>query len=142
MRCYRRPVAITQGTFDATHEKLTFAEAEVELLDGSMKGGGRVENWRKAPLRVEATASGIAGERMMEWVRRQIEIPADYMLRSPLEFPAGRVAWRDDGDFSFNGKLTVAHGPRLSIDMERNPRSFTIKDLSIDDGGQSARGDV
>ena len=111
-----------------------FADAKVQLLDASLSAGGVVENWRKAPLRVEATASGITGERMMEWVRRQMEIPADYMLRSPLEFSAGRVAWRDDGDFSFNGKLTVAHGPRLSIDMARNLRSFTIKELLIDDG--------
>jgi AsmA-like protein len=133
------PVAISHGAFDATHEKLTFADAQVELLDASMTGGGVIDNWRKAPLRIEATASGIIGGRLMEWVRRQTEMPADFMPRSPLEFSAGRVAWRDDGDFSFNGKLTVAHGPRLFIDMARNPRSFTIKDLSIDDAGQSAR---
>jgi hypothetical protein len=133
------PVAVTQGTFDATQEKFTFADAKVELLDASMTGGGVVENWRKARLRVEASASGITGGRMMEWVRRQTEMPADFMPRSPLEFSAGRVAWRDDGDFSFNGKLTVAHGPRLSIDMARNPRSITIKELLIDDAGQSAR---
>ncbi len=132
-------VAITQGTFDASHEKLTFADAKVELLDASLTAGGVVENWRKTPLRLEATVTGIAGERMMEWVRRQTEIPAEYTLRSPLEVSAGRVTWRDDGDFSFNGKLTVAHGPRLSIDMARNLRSFTIKELLIDDAGQSAR---
>ena len=133
------PLAVTQGTFDVTHEKITVADAKVQLLDASMTGGGVVENWRKAPLRIEATASGITGGRMMEWVWRQTEMSADYMLQSPLEFSTGRVAWRDDGDFSFNGKLTVAHGPRLSIDMARSLRSFTIKELSIDDAGQSAR---
>ena len=133
------PVAVTQGTFDATHEKLTFADAKVALLDASMTGGGVIENWHKPPLRVEATASGIAGGRMMEWVRHQTGIPADFALRSPLEFSSGRVAWRDDGDFSFDGKLTVAHGPRLSIDMARTLQSFTIKDLVIEDGAQSVR---
>ena len=132
-------VAITEGTFDASHEKLMFADAKVALLDASLSAGGVVENWRKAPLRLEATVSGVTGEKMLEWVRRRMEIPADYMLRSPLEFPAGRVSWRDDGEFSFNGKLTVAHGPRLSIDMARNLRSFTIKELLIDDAGRSAR---
>jgi hypothetical protein len=135
-------VAITQGACDASQEKLTFADAKVELLDATLSAGGVVDNWRKAPLRVEATASGIAGGKMMEWVRRRMEIPADYMLRSPLEVSTGRVTWRDDGDFSFNGRLIVAHGPRLSIDMARNLRSFTIKDLMIEDGGQSARANL
>ncbi len=134
------PVAVSQGSFVASHDKVAFAKAKVDLLDASMMVGGVVENWRKAPFLVEATASGVAGERVMEWARAQSEIPADYMLRSPLEFSSSRVAWRDDGNFSFTGKLTVAQGPRLSIDMERNGRSFTIKELSIDDGGQSARG--
>jgi hypothetical protein len=133
------PVTVTQGTFEATHERIAFAGAKVQLLDASLSGGGVVENWREAPLRIEATASGSTGARLMEWVRRQTEIPADYMLRSPLEFSAGRIAWRDDGDISFQGKLSIAHGLRLSIDMARNLRSFTIKELLIDDAGQSAR---
>ena len=132
-------VAITQGTFDASHEKLTFADAKVELLDASLSAGGVVENWRKAPLRLEATVGGITGAKMMEWVRRRMEIPADYMLRSPLEFSTSRVAWRDDGEFSFNGKLTVAHGPRLSVDIARTVPSFIVKELLIDDADQSAR---
>ncbi|MGZ8484443.1 MAG: hypothetical protein ACXWZQ_11115 [Candidatus Binatia bacterium] len=134
------PVAVSQGSFDASHDKVSFAKTKVDLLDASMTVGGVVENWRKAPFLVEATASGVAGERVMEWARAQTEIPADYMLRSPLEFSSSRLTWRDDGNFSFTGKLTVAQGPRLSIDMERNGRSLTIKELSIDDGGQSARG--
>lgn len=133
------PVAVTQGIFDATHEKLTFADAKIGLLDASMTAGGVVEHWRKPPLRVVATASGTTGERMMAWVQHQMGIPADFMLRPPLEFSSGRVDWRDDSDFSVNGRLTVGHGPRLSIDMERNLRGFIIKNLSIDDGAQSAR---
>ena len=132
-------VAITQGTFDASHEKLTYADAKVELLDASLTASGVVENWRKAPLRLEATVSGIAGARMMDWGRRQTEVPAAYMLRSPLEFSESRVAWRDDTDFSFNGKLTVADGPRISLDMTRNLHRLTVKELLIDDGGKSSR---
>jgi hypothetical protein len=133
------PVSVTHGTFDATHEKLTFADTKVELLDASMSGGGVIEHWHTPPLRVEATANGIAGGRMVEWVRRQTKFPAQFMPRSPLEFFPSRVAWRDDGDFSFNGRFTVANGPQLSIDMTKTLRSLAIKELSIQDGAQSAR---
>ncbi len=133
------PLFVTQGTFDATHEKLAFGDAKIEMLDASMTGGGVVENWDKPPLRVNAMGSGVAGERMMEWARRQMEIPADFMLRTPLEFSSAQAVWRADGDYSLKGRLTVAKGPELSIDMERNLRSLTIKELSIDAGAASAR---
>jgi hypothetical protein len=132
-------LAITRGTFDLSHEKLTYADAKVELLDASLTASGVVENWRKAPLRLEATVSGIAGASMMDWGRRQTEVPAAYMLRSPLEFSESRVAWRDGTDFSFNGKLTVADGPRISLDMTRNLHSLTIRELLIDDGAPASR---
>ena len=120
-------------------EKLAFADAKVQLLDASLMGSGVVESWRKAPLRVQATASGITGARMMDWLRRQTKIPADYMLRSPLEFSAARVAWRGASDFVINSRLTVDHGPRVSVDLARTARGYTVKELLIDDAGQSAR---
>ena len=112
---------------------------KLQMLDASISGGGVVENWRKAPLRVQATANGIIGARMMDWLRRQSEIPANYRVRSPLEFSAARVAWRGANDFVINSKLTVDHGPRVSVDLARTGRGYTVKELLIDDGGQSAR---
>ena len=123
----------------ATHEKLAFGDAKIELLDASMTGGGVVENWDKPPLRVNAMGSGVAGGQMMEWARRQMEIPADFMVRTPLEFSSAQAVWRADGDYSLKGRLTVAKGPEFSIDMERNLQSLTIKELSIDAGAASAR---
>jgi len=135
----RAPLFLTQGTFDATHEKLAFVDAKIEMLDASMTGGGVVENWDKPPLRVNAMGSGVAGGRMMEWARRRMEIPADFMLRTPLEFSSAQAVWRADDDYSFEGRVTVAKGPEFSIDMERNLQSLTIKELSIDAGAASAR---
>ncbi len=68
-----------------------------------------------------------------------MEIPADFMLRTPLEFSSAQAVWRADGDYSLKGRLTVAKGPELAIDMERNLQSLTIKELSIDAGALSAR---
>jgi hypothetical protein len=101
------PVAIAQGTFEAGHEKLTFTDAKVEILDASIVGSGVIETWRQAPLHVQATASGIIGARMTDWLRRQSEIPANYRVRAPVEFSAARVAWRGANDFVINSRLTV-----------------------------------
>jgi hypothetical protein len=133
------PITISQGNFNASPDKITFAKTKMQMLDASLSCGGVVNNWRKAPLSMEAKGSGVAGQRMMEWLRRQTEIPADYMPRSPLQISSGHLAWRDNGDLSFQGKLTVANGPRLSVDIVRTVPSFIVKELLIDDAHQSAR---
>ena len=86
---------------------------------------------------LEATEVALLAQ-AMEWLGRQSEWQAEIMFRSPLEFSSSRVVWRDDGDFSFKGKVTVGDGPRLSIDMARNLHRLSIKELTIDDGAPSA----
>jgi hypothetical protein len=134
------PITISQGNFNASPDKITFAKTKMQMLDATLSGDGVVNNWLKAPRSsVEAKGNGVAGQRMIEWLRRQTEIPADYMLRSPLKISSGRLAWHDNGDLSFQGKLTVAQGPRLSVDIVRTVPSFVVKELLIDDADQSAR---
>ena len=75
---------------------------------------------------------------MTEWISRQIDWPKQLTLRSPLQLTKGRVLWKKDGDVAFTGDLTVAGGPRISLDMVRAPQTVQVKELLVVDGGQSA----
>ena len=61
------------------------------------------------------------------------------MLRSPLQVTKGRVLWKEGGDVAFQGDLTVAGGPRLSLDLVRAPQTVEVKEILIADGEQRAR---
>jgi hypothetical protein len=61
------------------------------------------------------------------------------MLRSPLQVTKGHVLWKEGGDVAFQGDLTVAGGPRLSLDLVRAPQTVEVKEILIADGEQRAR---
>ena len=129
---------VSGGTFNATSAKLTVSNANVRLLDASVTVEGFLEGFNEAPLNLDATARGTIGGKMTEWLSRQIEVPKPLMLRSPLQVTKGRILWRDGGDVAFQGDLTVAGGPRLSLDLVRRLQTLEAKQILIADGEQRA----
>ena len=131
---------LSGGKFNATPAKFTVSNAKVNLLDAALTVDGSLESPDKAPLGLDATATGAIGAQMTEWISRQIDWPKQLTLRSPLQLTKGRVLWKKDGDVAFTGDLTVAGGPRLSLDMVRAPANLCRSKRSlVVDGGQSAR---
>ena len=113
---------LSGGKFNATPAKFTVSNAKVNLLDAALTIDGSLESPDKAPLSLDATASGAIGAQMTEWVSRQIDWPKQLMLRSPLQVTKSRVLWKEGGDVAFQGSLTVAGGPQLSLDLVQGAR--------------------
>jgi len=133
------PLALSHGKFAATQAKITFSDAAVAMMDASLVAGGVFENTKGDPLKLEASGTGIIGEQMIQWLSRQVELPKELLVRSPLKIAAGRIDWRGAGDIFFRGQVTVAGGPQISVDAERHPQSITVRDLIVEDGGRRAR---
>src|SRR5215510_6396353 len=131
-------INLSSGKFNATPAKFTVSNAKADLLDASLTVDGSLENPDKAPLSVDATASGAIGAQMTEWISRQINWPKQLMLRSPLQVSKGRVIWQDGGDVAFQGTVTVAGGPQLSVDLVQGFQTLEAKQIAITDGRQSA----
>jgi hypothetical protein len=129
---------LSGGKFNATPAKFTVSNAKVNLLDAALTVDGFLESPAKAPLGLDATASGAIGAQMAEWVSRQIDWPRQLMLRSPLQVNKGRVIWREGGDVAFQGSLTIAGGPQLSVDLVQGLQTVEAKQIMITDGRQSA----
>ena len=130
---------LSGGKFSAMPAKLTVSNARVDMLDASLTVDGSVESPGKTPLDLEATATGTVGAQMTAWLSRQIELPKQLMLRSPLQVTKGRVLWKEGGDVAFQGDLTVGGGPQLSLDLVRGVQGIVAKQITIADRGQSAR---
>jgi hypothetical protein len=129
---------LSGGKFNATPAKFTVSNTKVNLLDAALTVDGSLENPDRAPLALDANATGTIGAQMTEWISRQIDWPKQLTLRSPLQLTKGRMLWKKDGDVAFTGDLTVAAGPRISLDMVRAPQTVQVKELLVVDGGQSA----
>ncbi len=129
---------VSGGSLSATPAKLTVSDAKVNLLDASVTVEGFLQGFNEAPLSLDATATGTIGGKMTEWLSGQIEVPKELMLRSPLQMTKGRVLWKEGGDVAFQGDLTVAGGPRLSLDLVRAPQTLEVKEILIADGEQRA----
>jgi AsmA-like C-terminal region len=130
---------LSGGKFNATPAKFTVSNAKADLLDASLTVDGSLESPDKAPLSLDATGSGAIGAQMTEWISRQIDWPKQLMLRSPLQVSKGRVIWQDGGDVAFQGSVTVAGGPQLSVDLVQGFQTLEAKQITITDGRQNAR---
>ena len=130
---------VSGGSLSATPAKLTVSDAKVNLLDASVTVEGFLQGFNEAPLSLDATATGAIGGEVAGWLSRQIELPKELMLRSPLQVTKGHVLWKEGGDVAFQGDLTVAGGPRLSLDLVRAPQTVEVKEILIADGEQRAR---
>src|SRR5262249_31261472 len=112
---------------------------KVNLLDAALTVDGSLESPEKAPPSLAGAATGVIGPQMTAWTSRKIQLPEQFLLRSPLQLTKSRVLWKKDGDVTFTGDLTVAGGPRISLDVVRAPQTIQVKEILIADGAQSAR---
>ena len=133
------PVTVTRGQFTANQEKVHFSETAIAIADASWFGAGTLEYLKEAPRFFVAKGTGAIGAQMTEWLSHQIGWPEELKLRSPLKIAAERLAWRADGNISFNGQVTAAGGPQLSLVAVKNPQWLGVQNLTIEDGDRRAR---
>ena len=123
----------------ATPARLAVVNAKVTLLDASLTVDGSVESPYQEPPSLEATAGGSIGADMTGWLARQIELPKQFMPRSPLQVTKSRILWKKDGDVAFAGDLRIAAGPLISFDVVQGPQILVAKEILVVDGERRAR---
>jgi AsmA-like C-terminal region len=132
-------VTLSHAKFAVNQERIIFSDAAAAISDASLIAGGTFEYKKEGPFQFETSGTGTFGEQMTQWLSRNVELPEELKLRSPLKIAAGRLAWRSGGDISFRGQMTVADGPLITLDAVKHPQAVTLKNLTIDDGQRHAR---
>jgi hypothetical protein len=136
------PIKVTGGDFDAieeaTEQRFSFRDAQVTLLDASLSVSGVLGDFLKGLNETDITLQGKMGREATQWVSDAIGLPPQYHIRPRVSISHGHLVWDRDTKTSFVGDLTVQNGPRLSLDILRNPEELMIKKLLVQDGDSHA----
>ncbi len=137
------PIKVTGGGFDAiedaTGQRFSFRDAHVTLLDASLSVSGVLGDFLKGLNETDITLQGDMRREATQWVSEAIGLPPEYHIRPPVSISQGHLVWdRGTRRTSFVGDLIVQNGPRLSLDILRNPEELIIKKLLVQDADSHA----
>ncbi|NIR13975.1 MAG: hypothetical protein GWN86_08485, partial [Desulfobacterales bacterium] len=136
------PVRINRGSFEAFEElrtqKILFRDAQISMLDARFKVSGSVHNHLKGIDRVDLVLDGKMGPQVNSWVSKEINMPAELTLRSPLSVSKVHVAWDKDSRTAFTGDLVIQNGPKLSLDIIQRSHELKLNKLHLQDKDSNA----
>ena len=131
-------LSISGGTFRATPKQLAVDKATLGMLDSSLTIDGSMESPGKASLDVEVRGTGSVGAQMVAWLKREMDVPDRFAPRAPVQVTDARLRWKEGGDVALQGDLTIAAGPRVTVDLVRGAHALEVKQATITDGGHTA----
>ncbi len=108
------------------------------MLDARFKVSGSVHNHLKGIDRVDLVLDGKMGPQVNSWVSKEINMPAELTLRSPLSVSKVHVAWDKDSRTAFTGDLVIQNGPKLSLDIIQRSHELKLNKLHLQDKDSNA----
>ena len=132
-------LVVSSGKFAVNHGQISYSESAASMSDAAFVLDGQIEYKQGRLLQIDSSGKGKIGARMTQWLSRYMDLREDVKLHSPLIIDAGKLAWRDGANTAFVGRVSVANGPQLSIDVTNGPQELALPNLTIDDGGHHAQ---
>lgn len=127
------PVKVKRGGFEATPQGLRFSDADLEVLDASLKASGFLFGVPGALREFKGTVEGRMGAQALEWIASLGRMPSELQLRPPIQVEQMKLDWTMEGTVSLEGRFTRESGPEVALDMTLKPSSTTIKEVRIRD---------
>ncbi len=112
--------------------------AEISILDADFSMAGKLAGPVQDLKRFETTLSGTLGSQGMQYLYKTLELPEDFLLRTPLTFQSGRALWEKDTGVSFNGDVLFPDGPSVSMDVSYGLSKLNIRNLVVEDDATRA----
>jgi hypothetical protein len=136
------PIQVVGGNFDAAQDaagqQFSFTGAYVTLLDAAVSVSGALGDFSEGLNKTDISLRGNMGPEATRWVSDAVGLPPQCRIRPPISISQGRLVWDRGTRTSFVGDLMVQDGPRLSLDVLRNPEGLMIKKLLVQDGNSHA----
>ena len=131
------PIEVAGGDFDtiedATEQRFSFRDAHLTLLDASLSVSGILVGFLRGLNETDITLQGKMGREATQWVSDAVGLPSQYEIRPPLSIAEGHLLWDRGKKASFIGDLVLQNGPKVSLDIFRNPEELIIKNLLVED---------
>jgi uncharacterized protein involved in outer membrane biogenesis len=131
------PLTFAEGSFKADAEKISFTNADADLLDASLTISGRLDGYLKTIRGGELTVTGTLGEEAMHWLSKKFNLPSELAVHTH-DISQARIAWQGTDTVSCTGTFTVRKGPSVTLDVIRDPHKLAINALRIQDGDNQA----
>ncbi len=128
---------LSQGSFEATPERVSFHDLVLSFSDASFFASGTVDRYLEGDPRLDLVLEGSAGPVTGQWFWGQAGLPTALKPRAPLSISAARLVW-DDQSGSFSGRIGVDRGPEVSGGVFWGPDGVRIEELIIKDGASDA----
>jgi hypothetical protein len=132
------PVSASRGGFNLSPGKLALADVQAAVLDTQVTGSGALSRDREGLHAIDLTFTGTAGRESIDWVFTRFALPADFMVNAPLAFETSHLVWQEKAGTTFVGKITVANGPVLSLDLSKTGTALAIRRAAVRDQDTNA----
>lgn len=136
------PLTVAQGAFEEIQgrgvQKISIREAEISLLDASLKVSGTVHDHLKGMSRANVALEGDVGLESIRWLGDMLWRKELSHVRSPFHVSEGFLVWNRGSGTSFSGQFDIKEGPKVSLELMQGGNELLLKELSIRDKESSA----
>ena len=132
-------LVLRRGHFKLAPESLTLSKSRAQLLDLQTDFSVRIDDYMKGVNKLHFSGTGKMGPNIIQWVTREIKIPAQYHLKPPISFKSLDVDWSRSGEITAAGSMTTLNGPTVTADIRFAPAEIDIRQLTIHDNASNAQ---
>jgi hypothetical protein len=132
------PLKAQKARLNVNTGGIRISNAEVSILDADFSMAGKLAGPVQDLKRFETTLSGTLGPQGMQYLYETLELPEDFLLRTPLTFQSGRALWEKDTSVSFGGDMLFPDGPSVSMDVSYGLSKLNIRNLVVEDDAARA----
>ncbi|MBW2708245.1 MAG: hypothetical protein JRD04_03015, partial [Deltaproteobacteria bacterium] len=132
------PLKASEARLSVSTGGIRIGHAEISILDTNLSMAGKLAGPVKNLKRFKTTLSGTLGSQGMQYLYKTLELPDDFLLRTPLTVQSGRARWEKGENVSFGGDMLFPDGPSVSMDVSYGPAKLNIRNLVVKDGATRA----
>jgi len=133
------PTSKIDGRFSLDQNTVSLEQAKASLLDTNLSLTGQVRILDHKFYAAVFDTAGTIGKSTVVWASQYQPIPEYVKVPSAISVIDARLEWRDSQQFSLKGLFTPEDGPRITLDLVREPLSWTVRQLLVKDEQTDAR---
>jgi AsmA-like C-terminal region len=125
------PLAMTDGKFRLQPEKIVFTDLETKLLNASFKVGGTLHGNQRGLEKADLDFGGRVTPKDIQWLSEVLGVKRNIEVRSPIQISNANLNWQKGVDVTLKVELAMSNGPKISLDVFRNPQELRINHLVV-----------
>jgi hypothetical protein len=126
-------LGLINAHFSYVPDKLAFAMKEATILDSTLTGTAVVSGITNTLQSIDVTLNGQSGRKTLDWVFKDLDLPAALMIKTPLSLVDSHLVWQRQTGTSFRGTASVANGPTFFVDLSQHGPDLAVRRLTIQD---------